>query len=467
MGLFGKNRTLYTLVSNARVVFAEPSPGDGLKFLDSYDLEEFLRGDLPAHLRNQYRHYHNHLLVVPDFWVGVRPFLIASGKRAFVDQFVARKLRDENPELADVGHFFDYTRFKDEQGREGVQVYYLIDPLSPALYRILATSGLRPARVTSPGLIWQQKMAGGVAELPVGGTFLIDPAGAECFFYLFYRGQYLFSRDISFSELLPVDEWLDALAFEIDQSCFLFTQKTKAYIDRFLLVSSGRAGVDAAALEKRIGKAVADFDVVPWGVPSESAEELNVLRHFSFHELSGAGRKINLAHRQDREELEWRLVQNVALASGICLLLLLAAQALFLQFWTPVEWRMAEGKPQAEQRQLLRKYNNDIDLLLQEAKRPRVTESLAGLSRAMPDNVRLESFSLAFEPVPQVTLSGQVNAADAGQLRATLVTLVSNLKAQFAGSDPPAADQVEIGAVEETAPDRFGPYRARMNFKLP
>lgn len=460
---FGKKKKLYTLISNARIVFAEPAPRGGLKTVVSLELDDFLHGGDVAQLGG----YENELLIVPDFWVGVKPFLISSNKRSVVELFVKRKLKAEAPDIPEVEHFFDYVRFRDEQGREGVQVYHLLEALFAQLHRRLVDCGLRPGRVTTPGLLWEGKLGGRIADFGAAGIFLVNIVGAECFFYFFHRGRYLFSRDISFSEHLPAEDRLDALSFEIDQSRFLFAQKAKAEIDRIYLVSSGKSGVEARALAARLGKTTEDLDVESWADAARVPEELNALLHFSDHELTASGQFINLAHRQVRQELEWQPAQNAGLAVGFLLLLLLLGQTIFLRWWPAKEWQAQDARQQTEQRQTLRKLNADLDLLMQEARRPRVTDAIARLARALPESIRLEQFTIAAEPAPLLSLDGQVRAAGAERLREVLALLEENLKTHFPGSAPPNPAGIEIGSVEETDAGRFGSYRIKMGFNLP
>lgn len=464
---FGKKKKLYTLISNARIVFAEPTPRGGLKTVVSLDLDDFLHGAVAAQVGNQLGGYENASLIVPDFWVGVKPFLISSNKRSVVELFVKRKLKAEAPDIPEVEHFFDYIRFRDDQGREGVQVYHLLEALFAQLYRRLVDCGLRPGRVTTPGLLWEGKLGGRITDFAAAGIFLVNVVGAECFFYFFHRGRYLFSRDISFSEHLPAEDRLDALSFEIDQSRFLFAQKAKAEIDRIYLVSSGKSGVEARALAARLGKTTEDLDVESWADAARVPEELNALLHFSDDELSASGRFINLAHRQVRQELEWQPVQNAGLAVGFLLLLLLLGQALYLQWWPAEEWQAQVARQQAEQRQTLRKFNADLELLMQEDRRPRVTDAIARLARALPESIRLEQFTIAVEPAPLLSLDGQVRVASAERLPEVLALLEENLKTHFPGSAPPNPAGIEIDSIEETDASRFGSYRIKLRFNLP
>jgi len=222
------SKKIYTLVSNARIMFVEAGPGGGGRTIVSADVNDFVDGTGVDLLLKQLKGCENVLLVVPDFWIGVKSYLISSGKRSIVELFIKRKLRADEPDIPQVENFFDYVKVRNQQGLEGVHVYHFQEGTFPQIYERLAACGLSPRRVTTPGLLWEGKLTESIPDFAATSIFLVHLAGSECFFYFFHRGRYLFSRDISISEHLPADERIDALSFEIDQSRFLFSQKTKA-----------------------------------------------------------------------------------------------------------------------------------------------------------------------------------------------------------------------------------------------
>jgi len=422
---------IYTLVSNARITFAKTSPGGGMRPLSSVDINDFIEGTRLEALLGEVKGSHNELLVVPDFWIGVKFYPISSGKRSVVEPFIKRKLRSDEPDVTEVENFFDYVKVHNDQGQEGAQVYHFQEAFFSRLYQRLADCGLSPRRVTTPGLLWEEKLTGLVPDFSSGATFLAHLVDSECFFYFFHHGRYVFSRDISISENLPVDDRIDALSFEIDQSRFLFSQKTKAEIDRICLASSGQIPISASLLAGRLGR---DVSTLPIGVPTDAlskTEELHALQHFSAKELAISSKQLNLSHRLVRQELEWRPVQVSGLTIGIVALLILMAQAFFLQWWPAKEWRQVDSRKQAQMRQSLRTYNSNLDQILQESRRPVFSDVITRLAVALPDNLRLVSFAILSQPQSALELEARVQAANAEQFKKTLSRLSDNIKAEF------------------------------------
>jgi len=424
-------RKIYTLVNNARITFAEAGSAGELRTVASADINDFIDGAGVDEITSKLKGDGNELLVVPDFWMGVKSYLISSGKRSVVELFIRRKLRADEPDIPEVEDFFDYVNVRDEQGREGVHVYHLQEALFARLYHRLAGCGLCPKRVSTPGLLWEGKLAGLYPDFADVATFLVHLVGSECFFYFFHRGRYIFSRDISISEHLPIEERIDALSFEIDQSRFLFSQKAKAEIDRICLSSSGQPPLPAGQLAERLGR---DFEILGADAaptPLAQAEELYALLHFSTKDLAYSVHQLNLTHRRIRKESEWRPVQMSGLAVGIVLLLILLGQAFFLQWWPATEWQQLDSGKQVEVRQALRNYNANLDLLLQESRRPVFADALARLALALPANMRLTQLTIESQPQAALELRALVAAADAEQFKQTLTLLAEQLKAEF------------------------------------
>jgi hypothetical protein len=466
MGFFQERKKLISLISNARIVFAEWAPQAGLKALASFDLDDFLAGAVATLEVEGLRTRGNELLIVPDYWLGIKSLRIAAPKRSVVDQYVRRKLHAEHPDIPEVENFFDHVPYLSEQGEAGVQAYYFQEALFPQLYRRLVEAGLAPERVTTPGLLWESKLGKRIDDFDGQGTFLVNLVGSECFFYFFHRGRYLFSRDISISDQVPVEERLDALSFEIDQSRFLFKQKAKAEIDRIYLISTGKNPIRAEALDRRLGRETSEIPMATWETVEPIAEEFNSLVHFENDDLFPAGQFVNLVHRKLRRELEWRPAQTAGLAVGGLLLLLLLAQRVFLAWWAPVEPDARDLRELVQQKQLLQQVGADADRLLQEARRPELALVLVKLGAALPENVRIEQFSLQAEPQPGLSFEGVIRADNADEFRLTLTRLIDNLKAGYGGNENLSARDVEFTLPEVGDSSGAKQYRFSLNLKI-
>jgi len=466
MGSFRQSKKLIILVSNARIVFADRQAHGGLTTIASFELDDFIAGGtVPAQL-GVLKSRGVELLIVPDYWLGIKPLLISSGKRSMIELYALRKLKGEHPDQPEIENFFDYLPYRGNHGPDGVQVYHFQEILFPQLYRRLEAEGLIPSRVTTPGLLWERKIDQIVTGFEKQGLFLVNLVGSECFFYFFHRGRYLFSRDISVSAQLPMEERLDALAFEIDQSRFLFSQKAKAEIDRICLVTSGDHPIQAEHLSRRLGRDVLALPVSSWAGDGRTPEELNSLLSFGAADFIDAGDHVNLAHRLLRREKEWRPVQTVGLALGSLLVVLLLGLALALAWWAPPAPRDGDLREIAQQRQEMRKIAADIDRLLTERKRPSPVHVLSSLGEAIPSEVRIEKLSLQSSPQPLLTLLGVVSAADAGEFRRVLTQVVGQLKIRFVGNDALTPESVAFEPPDQGENEGLKEYRISLTLKL-
>ena len=231
-------------------------------FLD----DNFELSSLPAVVRNR----KNQLLVVPDFWIGQTDLTLQSRKRSIVDPFVERKLASEHPELPDIGLFYNYafTAAPSESGN--IYAFFLQDPLSYQLYQKFASLGMAPNDITMPAYLWGKKIEKMVPELANSGSVLIQKLSSASYLYFYHKGEFLFSRNIQFSDSGEGDsEALNALTYEINQSFYLFSQKKKAELEHIFIHSSRKE--DAAELAESLGREVHSLEI---GDEEISAQEI-------------------------------------------------------------------------------------------------------------------------------------------------------------------------------------------------
>lgn len=155
--------SLITLAGEETIRFLMPSADGGFKTLTSLPLQAFLDGqatasDLPKPVLRSV----NRLLVVPDYWVGSRFDEFPARKKSLITAFIERKLKLEQPALADAGDFYNYAVVQGQDQRQQLYVYYLQEAVAYRLYRRLEAIGLSPLRISTPALVWQVKLGGRV-----------------------------------------------------------------------------------------------------------------------------------------------------------------------------------------------------------------------------------------------------------------------------------------------------------------
>lgn len=461
-----KSKKLIILVSNARIVFAERQANGGLSAVAGFELDDFIADGVGAGRFGELKARGVELLIVPDYWLGIKPLLISSTKRSVVEPYILRKLRADHPDIPDIDNFFDYVPYQGDLGHSGVQAYYFQETLFAQLSHRLEAEGLTSLRITTPGLLWERKLGQVVDSFGRAGVFLINLIGSECFFYFFHRGRYLFSRDISISEQLPFEERLDALSFEIDQSRFLFSQKAKAEIDQIYIVSAGERPIHAKELGGRLGREVQELSFPArernGGVP----DELNALTHLATGDLFPRGEFVNLAHRQLRREQQWRPVQTVGLAVGGLLLALLLGQSLFLLSSVPTGDENQLTRELKEQKQLGTKVGADVDRILVERQRLTLIAALNGLAESLPPRVSVTQASLQTDPQPALELQGEVFARDVDEFRQSLNLLTERLKSHFRGNESLTSRDIEFQTPGASGSGGDGRYQISLRVKL-
>jgi hypothetical protein len=419
-------------IVNDQIVFAEVDAVGLYRQLQSRPLGEVLEsglltGDLP---RGE-----NTLLLVPDYWLGVKEFPLATSKPALVEPFIRKKLLLEMGESQGCEDFFDYSHQLNSEGESGVVVYFPQESQLPTLHRHLAAARLSPLCVSTPGLLWENRLRETLPGFDQGGKLLICLVGSECFFFFFAQGRFLFSRDFSvFQGSDPADR-IDALAYEIKQSRFLFAQKARGEVDQVLLAAVQTTLLDLPALEAKLDRTVTVLPSASGTAVGFSDETLSPLLFFTPREWKRGSRLVNIAHRQVRKMRDWFVPQSAALAAGFVLLLLLAAVAVYLgsrASEAQVRQRSAAIREQGAQ---VRTLSSQLDEILQRRRVPSASDTLVRLARSLPANVGIDTFELDLQGKRTLLVQGIVHAEGSQHFKQTLLELMGNIRENFPGNE--------------------------------
>ncbi len=405
--------------------------GDAIQVDHAVSLDLFLEDDfnlssIPAVVRGR----ENRLLVVPDYWIGQTSLTLQSQKRSIVAPFVERKLASEHPELSDIGLFFDYAFSKEPSERGDIYAFFLQDPLSYQLYQKLATFDMAPIDITIPAYVWGKKLEKLHPELADSGGGLIQKLSSASYLYFYHKGQFLFSRSIQFSDSAGGDtEALDALTYEINQSFYLFSQKEKAELEHIFIHSTRKE--DAVELTESLGREVHSLDIGDGDDASSQAksEILGPCGAFTPKDLSPARRYPAVAQRDHARDREWRPVQVAGVIVGILLFLLLGGEHFFLLKWS----QQAPGRETSgimasqSSREIIQQYNEALDLILQETRRPSSWKTMLDLAGCLPENVRIKNMNLLVANNPTLSLTCVIRAENTAEFRSSLSMLLENI----------------------------------------
>lgn len=471
--MFKKKATLITVVNNEEVYFIDFGPNGEWQILHSLSLDQFLNGDpdsgaIPEDLKNK----DNALLIVSDYWFGDASYKFQSKKKALAEAFLERKLHADHPDTSDIINFFNYVFDKTETDEQTLHVYFLQEPRSFQLYNKLAESNLPPREITTPAFLWEQKLKKNVTDFHEGGKGLVHLLPSECFLYFFSHGRYFFSRNIAVPDYQDqASEIFSALTYEINQSIYLFSQKAKAEIDQFYLISSNKE--NARELSQILGREVTDLRDLAQRqqMSAEIARPIGPAGFFNADDLSPSREFLSISHRQLKAELEWKPVQIMGIAIGLILLLLLGAESLFL-------WKGAQQVPasmtetaiitETEPRQIIQQYNEALDLLLSDTKHPPANEIIIEIARSLPDNVLIKELIIDIETNPGVDLQGVIKASGPDQFRNSLSIFIDNLNKHIRGPRPINIQDIDFGLDEQNVgKNEYQNYLIHFRIALP
>jgi len=423
--------TSLLLVHNEQLARVKVIESGEMSVRDCLGLDDLFQGYIQSDRLQQLGLSRQSALIVPDFWIGTKTYALATQKRSIVEPFIQRKLQSDHPELHEVQDFYYQAPGKTPDGKRGVRVTYLPDPNFHLLYQNLSRYGFAPRLITTPGLLWEAKLAKILPDFDQGGICLASLVDTECFFYFFHKGQYLFSRDIAVSRDFDLSDKLGTLSYEINQSRFLFSQKVSAEIDRTYLVTSGKEGIDAINLSEQLGREVVELPVEAPSTSGDHQELLNPLLYFTAGDLQPSEKAGSLTHRFIKRDQEWKGVQWTAIFIAAVLALALGLQSGFL-LWYGGQSASLLSASAGQQRQKLSGYNQLLDQMAKEVGRPAPTEVLAKALRSIPPQVEITEIHFEDGLKPTIRVNAEVTPPDIEAFDRLLRTLAGSIREQFA-----------------------------------
>ena len=473
-------------VVNDELFFILFDPHGDAHIFQKISLDQFLNHSLDyAPIETKLRNKTDSLLILPDHWSGNTSYLFQSKRRSLAKMFIERKLLTEHPDLHDIKHFFDFTFSQTDVENLQVNVFFLQDSQAFKLYQKLSEIELNPARISTPALLWEQKLIKIIPDFGIGGTCLVHLLSLECFLYFFFQGHLLFSRSINVPDFQkeldekPSDLSLESpnkfsvLTYEINQSLYLFSQKTKSDVDNIYLLSSDIGNTQL--LSDNLGREVIDFGIdVPdlEGLQESSSisEYLGPVGSFNTVDLSPSKLHLNLTHSSLKKTLEWKPVQTVGLVVGLLLIFLLAMESLFLWEWPHVTRdQMARNGSMSgiNQKQNIQQYSEALDQILAETDRPSPRRVIINVGRSIPDNTWITDMDIEMETNPAVAINGVVRASGADQLKDTFSIFLKNLNRYFRGTRSLSIQNIDFKVDESKVEEGYNNFLFTLKFNLP
>ena len=466
--MWASKKTTVTMVSDGQVRFGLLGRSATAESRSALTLEQFLQGDpdpgcIPVALNGSI----NSLLVVPDYWFGHAVHKFQSRKRSLAEAFIQRKLQAEHPEQPDISDFFDFRLHPGSAQETELYAYYLQEPLAFQVYDRLTALNFAPRRITSPAFLWEGKLKREFTDFGDGGKGLIQLGGSESYLYFFYKGRFLFSRNITLPEApADPDDSQTHLAYEINQSLHLFSQKAKADVNRFYLISAEVQG--AQTLADILGRPVQAYKGSPKGFDAADvfAEDCGPLVPFHAADLTPVNDFLSLTHRIMKKKLEWRPVQVAGLTIGLIVLGLLGLENVVLGNWNEIFQPPASRKSAnhaAEDQQRLGQYNEALDFLIDAERRRNPGRLLAQLARVLPSGARISTVTVAGAGID---FRGVVDAPDPEHIKTILSTLIDRCNSELQLNPPLRMADIDIGPVAAAMAGATGGNQYAIAFRM-
>jgi hypothetical protein len=427
--MLGNKKIRVIVATDNRVCFWE---GDNSRENGAWvemPLEEFLLQGIDKDVLPVFRKSHAKiLLIVPDHWFKHDFFLFQSSKDSLITPFLERKLKTAYANLPNIHNFFSYVCCQKKVESRGVKAFFLHEEKGYHLYDALCKADLLPRWITTPALLWAERLKLILPEFPAQGTLLVHLQSSKAFLYFFFEGDFLFSRTVT---LVEGGERWDALLFEINQSLYLFAQKAKSDLERICLIGN-EANVQER-LSEGLGRSVQTLagEGEPAAVPPELASLEGLV---TVDGLVPPSENHSITHRRVQQELKWRLVQWAGILLAGVLGLFLVGEHQWLEWQLQDELKV---RTQIRQKQIIALADCEaaLDEVTEHAKRPSSFHTIAKIVSSLPEAIFINEIKLNLDS-PLLELVATVNADNIERFRHLLKMLTESLNRRFKLQQP-------------------------------
>lgn len=426
--------SLITIATEETISFLMLSADGRFQSPASLSLADFLEESTrPVSLPKTALQSVNRLLVVPDYWMGNRFHEFQARKKSVITAFIERKLKLEQPALTEAVDFYHYTVVQDQDHRQQLYTFFLQEEIAYRLYRRLEKLGISPLRITTPAQVWQARLDDRVDGFAGKGIGFVHLDESDCFLYFFFMGQFLFSRHIQIPDTDgDVSQVYNLLNYEINQSFYLYSQKTKSAVDSLYMLAPDPSAVDQ--LTGLLGREVRGLAALPseTAIP-EGSVALPSCRAFTALDLTRRGEHY-LSYRPLKNERVWRPVQWAGIAVGLVLAVLLTVESGVLYLWSrSVDRQMLElTSTAADPPEIaLQDLSQALDDITRELMRPSGGGTLMRTLLAMPDGVSVRKISLDVSGTPVLKVEALVDADNPDAFKAVLAVFLNQLNQRF------------------------------------
>ena len=440
--MFKKRKFGFIEVQNENISFVSLGEDGGWHYLESMPLMDIVDSDNPANnISEKFRDHDFPLLIIPDFWFGNSRYLFRSRSGKIIRAFLSRKLASEFPLASRIKDFFSYEVVKNEKGEQEIVTSFLQEPKAYELYRFLIQNNIRPLRISSPALLWNERLKKRVDNFNQIGTGLIYLFDNRCSLYFYFRGNFLFSRIILLPEFQGDDTpQFEIITYEMNQSIYHFSQRTKTDLEKIFLYS-GRE-LETSHLSEMLGR---DVRTLPSG-PEQRASLINqnvIIPVSDPKEILDPLKLPGVSDQEAINESEWKKIQIIGIITGLVLLIILGLEFSFL---TGVRDREALSLSTASENptQSINQYNEALDVLLNKAGEKDPMDIVGRVTASLSENILVESIVASVDPSPAVSLSGVIKAYGADDFSNSLRSMIEKVNINVPAQNPLTMNDVDI-----------------------
>lgn len=439
---------------------------DAGRILFRMPLEQLLNDESVAEqVPKKLRGNNKYLCIVPDHWFDVETYPFRSKKPSLIEPFLKRKLTAAHPEKKAIQYLYNYRNVKAVGEANGLYAYFLQDNTAFLLFSALYRMHLAPRQITAPGFLWEHKLAQITVDFARRGTLLIHMNEEMCQLYFYFNGNYLFSRSVI---LKDAPDAMEALTFEINQSLYMFSQKSKSDLGRIYLLSKNPENIDI--ISQSLGRDVVDIAPLISDTRCLELPEVPFLNGLlERNELVSPPRFFSVTHRRIKKELEWRPVQWAGVLVGGLLVLSLLGENLFLNSMiqketvenqkTRQQMSGATGMPLAD-------YESVLDYALNRLERPACGDALRRLLASLPESVWVSKLNVSVEDDPALLLEAVVLSENADHFKTALALLVANVRQYFKSAEDFSINDIDIRMDSSTRSQSIFRYRISLRLNL-
>jgi len=423
--VFKKRKIGFIEVQNENISFVSLGRDGTWHYLESIPLMDTFDGENPAvNISEKFKDHDFPLLITPDFWFGNARYPFRSHSSKIIRSFLSRKLASEFPQASRIRDFFSYEVVKNQKGEQEIAANFLQEPRAFELYQFLIRNNIRPLRISSPALLWNERLKKRVDNFNQIGTGLIYLFDSRCSLYFYFRGNFLFSRVIALPEFQGDDiPQFEIITYEMNQSIYHFSQRTKTDLERIFLYS-GRE-IETHQLSEMLGREVR---TLPSG-PERRASLINqsvIIPVSDPDEILEPLRLPGVSNREAVNEIEWKKIQAIGIIIGLILLTILGLEFSFLTGVRDRETLSISAAPE-DPTQSINRYNEALDVLLNKAGEKDPMDIVGRLAESLPENILIESIAATTDPAPAVSLSGVIKAYGADDFGNSLRSLIEKV----------------------------------------